>query len=88
MARWPRHVWTSIYTYAVIFGLFPLLCATVGLCLGAGLPVSRLGSIRSCLWANRPHAMHKHLHNKLKAAGQEHVPDVLGHQLDEPAKRR
>ena len=26
MARWPRHVWTSIYTYAVIFLLFPLLC--------------------------------------------------------------
>jgi hypothetical protein len=26
MARWPRHVWTSIYTYAVIFIVFPLLC--------------------------------------------------------------
>ena len=26
MARWPRHVWTSIYTYSVIFILFPLLC--------------------------------------------------------------
>jgi hypothetical protein len=26
MARWPRHVWTSIYTYTVIFVLFPLLC--------------------------------------------------------------
>ena len=27
MARWPRTVWTSIYTYAVVFLLFPLLCA-------------------------------------------------------------
>jgi hypothetical protein len=26
MARWPRHVWTSIITYLMIFGLFPLLC--------------------------------------------------------------
>jgi hypothetical protein len=26
MARWPRQVWTSIITYLMIFGLFPLLC--------------------------------------------------------------
>ena len=26
MARWPRHVWTSIFTYATVFVLFPLLC--------------------------------------------------------------
>gem|GEM_PF-385153 len=26
MARWPRHVWTSIFTYAIIFLLFPALC--------------------------------------------------------------
>src|SRR3954452_6068252 len=26
MARWPRHVWTSIFTYATVFILFPLLC--------------------------------------------------------------
>jgi hypothetical protein len=26
MARWPRHKWTSLYTYAVVFVLFPLLC--------------------------------------------------------------
>jgi hypothetical protein len=26
MARWPRHTWTSIYTYASVFVLFPLLC--------------------------------------------------------------
>lgn len=26
MARWPQHVWTTIFTYAVIFGGFPLLC--------------------------------------------------------------
>lgn len=26
MARWPRHAWTSLYTYLVIFVLFPLLC--------------------------------------------------------------
>lgn len=26
MARWPRHVWTSIYTYGIIFVGFPLLC--------------------------------------------------------------
>jgi hypothetical protein len=25
MARWPRHTWTSIYTYATVFVLFPLL---------------------------------------------------------------
>jgi hypothetical protein len=25
MARWPRHVWTTIFTYGVIFGGFPLL---------------------------------------------------------------
>ena len=26
MARWPRHVWTTIFTYGTIFVLFPLLC--------------------------------------------------------------
>jgi hypothetical protein len=26
MARWPKHVWTTIITYGMIFGLFPLLC--------------------------------------------------------------
>jgi hypothetical protein len=26
MARWPRHVWTSIFTYSAVFVLFPLLC--------------------------------------------------------------
>lgn len=26
MARWPRQTWTTIYTYAVIFVLFPLCC--------------------------------------------------------------
>jgi hypothetical protein len=26
MARWPRYTWTSIYTYAVVFIVFPLLC--------------------------------------------------------------
>lgn len=26
MARWPRHVWTTIFTYATIFILFPVLC--------------------------------------------------------------
>ena len=26
MARWPRHVWTSIFTYGTVFVLFPLLC--------------------------------------------------------------
>jgi len=25
MARWPRQTWTTIYTYAVILILFPLL---------------------------------------------------------------
>ena len=25
MARWPRHVWTTIFTYGAIFVLFPLL---------------------------------------------------------------
>jgi hypothetical protein len=25
MARWPRHVWTTIFTYGTVFVLFPLL---------------------------------------------------------------
>jgi len=26
MARWPRHLWTTLFTYGVIFIGFPLLC--------------------------------------------------------------
>ena len=26
MARWPRHTWTTFYTYAAVFLGFPLLC--------------------------------------------------------------
>jgi hypothetical protein len=26
MARWPRHLWTTIFTYGTIFVLFPILC--------------------------------------------------------------
>jgi len=26
MARWPRHAWTTVFTYAAVFALFPLLC--------------------------------------------------------------
>ena len=26
MARWPRHTWTTLVTYALIFVLFPVLC--------------------------------------------------------------
>jgi hypothetical protein len=26
MARWPRSVWTTIFTYGAIFVGFPLLC--------------------------------------------------------------
>jgi hypothetical protein len=26
MARWPRHVWTTLFTYLAVFGGFPLLC--------------------------------------------------------------
>ena len=26
MARWPKHVWTTLFTYGVIFLGFPLLC--------------------------------------------------------------
>lgn len=26
MARWPRHVWTSLVTYGIVFVVFPLLC--------------------------------------------------------------
>ena len=26
MARWPRHIWTSIFTYGVVFVMFPILC--------------------------------------------------------------
>jgi hypothetical protein len=25
MARWPHHVWTTIFTYGVIFAGFPVL---------------------------------------------------------------
>jgi hypothetical protein len=25
MARWPRHIWTTVFTYGAIFVLFPLL---------------------------------------------------------------
>jgi hypothetical protein len=25
MARWPRHAWTTVFTYGAIFVLFPLL---------------------------------------------------------------
>lgn len=25
MARWPRHIWTTLFTYGAIFILFPLL---------------------------------------------------------------
>ena len=27
MARWPRHSWTTPYTYLAVFILFPLCCA-------------------------------------------------------------
>jgi hypothetical protein len=26
MARWPNHLWTTLFTYGVIFVGFPLLC--------------------------------------------------------------
>jgi len=26
MARWPRNTWTSFYTLAAVFVLFPLIC--------------------------------------------------------------
>jgi len=26
MARWPRHAWTSLLTYGIVFAIFPLLC--------------------------------------------------------------
>ena len=26
MARWPRHFWTTVFTYGVMFVLFPILC--------------------------------------------------------------
>jgi hypothetical protein len=26
MARWPQHIWTTLFTYSVIFIGFPLLC--------------------------------------------------------------
>ena len=26
MERWPRHYWTSIFTYGVIFVMFPVFC--------------------------------------------------------------
>ena len=26
MARWPKHIWTTLFTYGLIFVGFPLLC--------------------------------------------------------------
>jgi hypothetical protein len=26
MARWPRHAWTTLFTYGTMFVLFPILC--------------------------------------------------------------
>jgi hypothetical protein len=26
MARWPRYAWTTLFTYLIVFGGFPLLC--------------------------------------------------------------
>ncbi|QDT75356.1 hypothetical protein I41_45660 [Lacipirellula limnantheis] len=26
MARWPRHFWTTLFTYGIIFIGFPVLC--------------------------------------------------------------
>lgn len=26
MARWPRHAWTTFFTYGAVFVLFPVLC--------------------------------------------------------------
>lgn len=26
MARWPKNVWTTIFTYATVLILFPILC--------------------------------------------------------------
>ena len=26
MARWPRHKWTTLFTYVTMFFFFPLLC--------------------------------------------------------------
>jgi hypothetical protein len=26
MARWPRHYWTTVFTYITVFVMFPLLC--------------------------------------------------------------
>jgi hypothetical protein len=26
MARWPRHMWTTLFTYGTMFVLFPVLC--------------------------------------------------------------
>jgi len=26
MARWPRHFWTTLFTYGTMFVLFPVVC--------------------------------------------------------------
>lgn len=26
MARWPRHFWTTLFTYGTMFVLFPIVC--------------------------------------------------------------
>jgi hypothetical protein len=37
MARWPRHTWTSLFTYLVMFVLFPLLCLLAYMWVRGGL---------------------------------------------------
>lgn len=37
MARWPRHVWTTIFTYITIFVLFPIICLLAVLWVRRGL---------------------------------------------------
>jgi hypothetical protein len=34
MARWPRHLWTTIFTYGLIFVVFPLLALLAYLWVG------------------------------------------------------
>jgi hypothetical protein len=36
MARWPRHVWTTVFTYTAVFLLFPLLCVLAYLWVRGG----------------------------------------------------
>ncbi len=81
MARWPRHVWTSIYTYTVIFVLFPLLCLLAYAWVRGWLLAVFLGAFLRLV-----DQMYEQLLSQLQAANQEHLLTFWS-ELDQPARQ-